>query len=165
MLQFSLLDKNNFVSLSKDLFDILALNMSVIAPTGNTYEEDYRLWFEAVNEGLNKEARQIILIYCNNLLIGFFQYYTNNDLFMMEEVQISPQFHGKDNIFRGIFRFVLSVLPCNIQIIEAYANKQNEKSQKILQRLGLIKIGENKNGNSYHYRGEYRSLIKWYQRP
>ena len=164
MLQFSLLDKSNFNVFAETLFSILAKNMSVIAPSDNTYEEDYKLWLEAVSNGLNKEARQIILIYFDNALIGFFQYYTACELFMMEEVQILPQFHGKENIFRELFRFIFSVLPYNIQTVEAFANKKNEKSQKILQRLGLQQIGENKNGDSYHYRGEYSSLISWYRR-
>lgn len=44
--------------------------------------------------------------------------------------------------------------------MEAYANKKNKKSQGILARLGLERIGENKNGNSYHFRGRYEALKK-----
>ena len=161
MLEFVLLDKSKFEAMSTAIFSILAQNMSAIAPTGNTYEEDYEIWFKAVGDGLKNESRQIMLINYDDVLIGFFQYYVNNALFMMEEVQITPQFQGK-NLFRKLFGFVFSILPGNIETVEAYANKQNIKSQKILQRLGLQQIGESKDGNSYHYRGEYASLVDWY---
>lgn len=162
MLRFSLLDKNEFANLAKNIFDILAENMSTIAPTGNSYEEDYIFWFEAVGNGLKRESRQIILIHFDDNLIGFFQYYIVDQLFMMEEVQISPAFHKKENIFRSLFEYIFSVLPCNIEWVEAYANKKNNDSQGILQHLGLEQIGENNGGNNYHYRGKFTSLVKWY---
>ena len=161
MLKFILLDKSKFEAVSTAIFGILAENMSAIAPTGSTYEKDYELWFKAVGNGLKNELRQIILINYGDALIGFFQYYVNDGLFMMEEVQIAPQFQGKD-VFRKLFGFIFSILPGNIEIVEAYANKQNIKSQDILQRLGLRQIGESKDGNSYRYRGEYASLVDWY---
>ena len=52
------------------------------------------------------------------------------------------------------------ILPPEVEFVEAYANKKNEKSQGILARLGLERIGENKNGNSYHFRGRYEELKK-----
>ena len=163
MLRFSLLDKTDFNTLAKDIFYILDKNMSGIVPTGNEYEEDYKLWVEAVGSGLKKASRQVILIYFNNRLIGFFQYYTNDTLFMMEEVQILPAYQGKEyNIFRKLFGFIFTALPIGLKIVEAYANKQNPKSQAILLHLGLHIIGENRNGNSYHFQGNFCNLTKWY---
>ena len=163
MLEFELLIKNNFSKLSKDMFAILADNMSNIAPTGNTYDGDYKIWHEAVGEGLKKEERNIVLIYISNILAGFFQYYTDNELFMMEEIQIAPDYQGKKyNIFRSLFGYIFSVLPPEIDTVEAYANKKNIKSQEILRHLGLHVIGENKSGSSYHYQGYFENLIEWH---
>jgi len=164
MLRFEVLDKSVFEKLSRCIFAILAHNMTAIAPTGNSYEEDYIGWNTAVSEGLQKEARSIVLIYFGDDLIGFFQYYANPEgVLMMEEIQISPDYQGKGyGIFRELYRFLFSILPADIKSVEAYANKNNQKSQDILHHLDLQIIGENKNGNSFHYRGDFDNLKKWY---
>ncbi len=164
MLRFDFLNKDEFAFYAKDIFDILAENMSVIAPTGNTYEEDYSSWFAGINHGLKEGLRQIILIYSSEALIGYFQYFANNQLLMMEEIQLKSKWHGKENIFRELYGFVFSILPPDIQFVEAYANKQNEKSNGILLRLGLMKVGETKSGRSYHYKGDFANLLSWYNR-
>ena len=46
--------------------------------------------------------------------------------------------------------------------VEAYANKKNLKSQSILKHLGLVESGENKNGNSFYYKGKYVDLLNKY---
>ncbi len=51
-----------------------------------------------------------------------------------------------------------------MQLAEAYAHKCNEKSQAILERLGLVQMGENKSGNSYYYKGPYADLRAKYCR-
>ncbi|MBP3445912.1 MAG: hypothetical protein J6K64_01395 [Clostridia bacterium] len=61
-MNFEYLNKKDFVSLSRQIFDILADNMAEIAPTGNSREDDFNCWFSAVSDGLEREERQIILI-------------------------------------------------------------------------------------------------------
>jgi hypothetical protein len=161
MITFNFLNKLDFDKLSKDIFFILADNMSKIAPTGNSFEDDYNSWFFAVKKGLVKEQRRIILILSDDELIGFFQYYTNNNTLMMEEIQIRSDWQGKV-IFRNLYGFLLSNLNTEINNVEAYANKKNLKSQIILNHLGLTIDGENKNGKSYHYYGKFDDLLDWY---
>mgnify|MGYP000866731866 CR=1 FL=1 len=163
MVILDFLDKSEFDSLSKDIFGILAANMSEIAPTGNSYEDDYKSWYCALKEGLKKEQRQIILIYSENELVGFFQYYLDDGNLVMEEIQIRSDWQGK-GIFRALYGFLISNLPSGIRNVEAYANKKNIRSQRILKRLGLNIDGENKNGNSYHFSGKYDDLLRWYYR-
>jgi RimJ/RimL family protein N-acetyltransferase len=80
----------------------------------------------------------------------------------MEEIQIDKAYHST-GIFSGFFSWLLHVLPHKeIEIVEAYAHKENVKSQGILQHLGLTPVGENKNGSCYRYRGEYRTLLRKY---
>jgi hypothetical protein len=164
MLRFELLRKNHFSKISKNIFSILANNMSNIAPTDNTYEENYNEWNKVVSEIIKKETRNIVLIYFDDNLIGYFQYDTTNDgLFMMEEIQISPKYQGKRyNVFRKLYGFVFSILPSNVKIVEAYASKKNNKSKNILCHLGLNIIGNNKNGHSYLFQGSFENLMKWY---
>lgn len=133
--------------------------MSVIAPTGNAREDDYKCWFEGVSNGLIRSERQIVLIKYADCIIGLFQYYTNSDTFMMEEIQIKPEYQGK-NIFRELYGFLIQNIREDIKFVEAYANITNHKSIGVLEKLGLAKIGMSKNGRCFHFKGNYSDLIK-----
>ncbi len=162
-ISFRYLEKPPSPALLDEIFDILAANMRVIAPTGLTYEEDRVQWLSCVPPALEKEARQIILIYDRDELIGFFQYYVTADraVFMMEEIQFKPAYHGS-GLFRDLYRYLIPRLPEDIQAVEAYADKRNKKSLGVLAHLGLTVVGENKNGISYRLRGSYADLRSRY---
>lgn len=164
MAEFEFLNKNLFSTYANKIFNILADNMSVIAPTGNSRDDDFKSWYCAVNDGLKKDNRRIILILESGTedIIGFFQYYTNVNTFMMEEIQICTEFCGKDNIFRDLYGFVLNNISDDLLYVEAYANKLNHKSMGILGKLGLKIIGENKNGTSFHFKGKFDDLVRWH---
>ncbi len=162
MISFEYLNKPDFSVLAQAIFDILADNMGVIAPTGNSREDDFKLWFGAVSGGLQRDERQIILIKDNGNLVGFFQYFTNSDTFMMEEIQFKPEYQGK-GVFRELYSFILANIKDDLKFVEAYASINNTKSIAILQKFGLLNIGLNKNGRSYHFKGRFGDLIKWYE--
>ncbi len=152
MITFRYLDKKSADKFLPVLFKILHSNMSVIAPTGNSYEVDFNFWCGAVLTELEKDARQIILIYDDSEIIGYFQYYINAYTFMMEDIQLCKEYQGK-GIFQKLYAYLYEVVPHGIRYVEAYASKKNFKSQGVLRHLGLEVIGENKNGLSYHFRG------------
>ncbi len=158
MIVFQLLDKNEVQRWLPQLFSVLHENMSVIAPTGNTYEQDYALWSDAVGPAMQKENRQVVLIFSDDILIGYLQYYTNETTFMIEEAQIKPAHQGC-GVIRKAFGFVCDFIPSDIPYVEAYANKKNSRSQNILENHGFTCIGENKNGNSYHYRADCQAFL------
>ena len=158
MISCRFLDKNEVRRFLPQLFSILHENMSVIAPTGNTYEEDYALWSGAVPPAMQKENRQIVLIFNDETLIGYLQYYTNETTFMIEEAQIKQAHQGR-GVMRRAFAYICDFIPPNVLYAEAYANKRNAKSQNILERHGFARIGENKNGNSYHYRADCQVFL------
>ena len=163
MLEFKLLERTSFPCAAENLFAILAANMCEIVPSGNSYQADYNSWFEAVKRGLQREERKIILILSETKLIGFFQYYTNDNRFVMEEIQIISPWQGK-GVFRALYSFLISTLPSGICWVEAYVNKNNIKSQGILKHLGLNCAGEIKEKDIYHFRGKYSDLLEWYFR-
>lgn len=160
--EFIYLNKLDFTELSQDLFNILADNMAVIAPTGNSRAEDFKCWYYGVSNGLKRDERQIVLIKDDDCIIGFFQYYTNADTFMMEEIQINHEYQGR-NIFRPLYGFLIENIREDIKFVEAYANISNHKSIGILEKLGLKKIGMNNSGSCFHFKGNFRDLIKWYK--
>ena len=160
---FRFLEKPPSPAILDEIFDILAANMRVIAPTGLTYEEDKAAWMACVPPALEKEARQVVLIYADGELAGFFQYYVTEDhsVFMMEEFQLKAAYRGS-GLFGDLYRFLLPRLPADIGAVEAYADKRNTKSRAILAHLGLAVIGENKNGKSYRLRGRFADLKQKY---
>lgn len=159
---FEYLNKVDFFVFARQIFDILADNMTVIAPTGNTREEDYSCWYECVTDGLKRDERQIILIKDNGYIIGFFQYYINANTFMMEEIQFRPEYQGK-GVFRKLYGFILKNIRNDLEFVEAHASISNQKSIDILEKFGLLNTGLNKNGRSYHFKGDFIDLIKWYE--
>lgn len=159
---FEFLAKTDFTQVSKEIFAILADNMTAIAPTGNAREEDYLCWSDSVSEGLERTERKIVLIKYVDELIGFFQYFTNADTFRMEEIQLKSEYHGK-GIFRKLYGFIIPKIDDNIEFVDAFANIRNEKSIVILEHLGLNNIGLNKNGRSYHFKGQFKKLKEWHE--
>ena len=160
---FRYLPKPPSSALLDEIFGILATNMRVIAPTGLTYEEDRAQWMSCVPPALQKEARQMVLIYAGDELVGFFQYYVTADhsVFMMEEIQFKEAFRGS-GLFGELYRFLIPKLPADIVSVEAYADKRNTKSLGVLGHLGLTVIGENKSGISWHLRGDFAVLKEKY---
>ena len=163
MFEFRFADKLQIEHLLPDLFRILHSNMSIIAPTDNSYDEDYRIWSSYMIPAIKKVQRQIVLMYVEGKLVGYFQYYINLDTnsLMMEEIQIGKEFQGI-GIFSAFYKWLVKQLPKNVKCVEAYANKKNLKSQGILKHLGLVELGENKNGNSFYYKGKYVDLLNKY---
>jgi len=159
---FEYLAKEDFEFASISIFRILHTNMNVIAPSGNSMEEDYSEWYSAVSRGLLSDARQIVLMYSDGAPAGFFQYYTTNDTLMMEEIQIKSEYRGS-GIFRELYRWLLTKIPESVTAVEAYSHKENLNSQGVLGHLGLTVIGENKNGNSYHFRGDMSRIREKYE--
>ena len=111
---------------------------------------------------MQKESRQIVLMFAEDELAGYFQYDIRCKTLMMEEIQIKKEYQGT-GLFRLFYSWLMKKLPQDINYVEAYSNKNNYKSQKILEHLGLIPLGENKNGNSFYYRGDYVVLLQKYR--
>ena len=59
MVRFEILEKSEFEKHSRGIFAILAHNMTTIAPTGNSYEDNYIGWNTAVSDGLKKRRETL----------------------------------------------------------------------------------------------------------
>ncbi len=160
-MRIEFLDKEIADSVLPKLFDILHLNMSRIAPTGKSYDEDLPTWLSCVRPALEKEPRQILLLLDTDRIAGFFQYYVNNGVFMMEEIQFRPEYVGSV-IFAELYRYLVTVIPGETQYVEAYASKENEKSIAILGHLGLKCDGVDESNTLFHFRGNYDTLVRRY---
>ena len=162
-LRFEYLIKTEFSNVCNDLFSILADNMTLIAPTGNSREEDFQLWSDSLTHSLQDTEREIVIITDNENIIGYFQYSISDKTFKMEEIQFKPEYHGK-GIFRKLYGFVLKNIGNELEYVEAFASINNRKSIGILEKMGLSNTGINKNGRSYHFVGDFVDFIKWYEK-
>lgn len=138
--------------------------MSILAPTGNTYDEDLKEWMFNIIPAIQRESRQIVLMLADDEVVGYFQYNIRRDCFVMEEIQISKDHQGT-GLFDFFYAWLIPKLPKDLKYVEAYSNKRNYKSQGILEHLGLIRLGENENGKSFYYKGDYSILFRKYSEP
>ncbi len=160
---FRYLDSQDIIDYLPQLFHILHSNMSVIAPTNRSYEEDFELWVSNIYPEMQNDARKTVLIFVDDRLIGYFRFYINYDalFLLMEDIQIISEFHGS-GIFTLLYRWLVKELPQEIETVEAYASKQNSKSIAVLEHLGLKRTGVNKTGYSFHYKGFYSFILDKY---
>lgn len=145
----------------REMYDILYQNMSKIAPTGNTYEEDFELWSKHAVDYWSSGQCQVILVFSVGKLCAYFQYALINSTFVMEEIQFKASYQSK-GLFTELYRYLIDIIPPQTKYTEAYANKKNKKAQAILKHLGLEITGENKSGSSFHFRGSYAILREQY---
>ena len=162
-LTFCRLDKSDAKEMLPRMFAILYENMNLLAPTGNPYEEDQALWLSFIRPALEQEQVKVVLAYVEGKLAGYFQYSVRGDTVLAEEVEIRPEYH-RTMVFYRLCQFMLQNVPENVRYLEAYANKRNQDSLPILETLGMQKIGQNKSGNGWHFRGELTKAAEHFQR-
>lgn len=150
----------NFNEYAEFLFEILANNMTKIAPTQNSREEDFKIWFASLQKRLLNEECFIIAFLNSEKIIGYLQYSISQDTLTVEEVEISPKFFIKYNILGNAIKLLSEISSENIVYVEAYANKNNKISMKILQKSGFKIVGTNKTQTSFLYRATYSELAK-----
>ncbi len=151
---FNFLDKQKVSNTLSVLFDILYENMERIAPFGKSYEDAKTEWLGQVTPAMKKDRRQIVLMYDGDALAGYAQYYTNDTILMIEEIQLKPKYQ-RTMLLYEFCKFMKAIIPSEITYIEAYADKRNTNSQKLMEALGM-KIIDNE-GNYYHFRGLLRA--------
>ena len=162
MFEIVLLDKEKKTGKLPCLFDLLYENMCEIAPTGDSRESDYEIWKSYMASALDDPAREILLIKHGNDVIGYFQYSLRDACLVMEEMQIRRDYWAS-GAFRSLYRVLAKYVPESTTSVKAYANKNNLKSQAILEHLGLSAAGENKSGTSFLYTGDCQKMLSRYR--
>lgn len=64
------------------------------------------------------------------------QYYIRERMLMVEEIQLKREFH-RTFLFYKFCKHLLSVMPDDLQTIEAYADKRNLNSIRLMEKLGM----------------------------
>lgn len=151
------LNKETELNLLEQLFDLLYENMAEIAPSGLSYEAEKHQFLSNVRPAMEKAPRQIVLMYDRDALAGYLQYYINNGIFMVEEIQIRKGFRST-SLFAQLWKFMAGVIPVDTQYIEAYADMRNLPSRRLIAKLGMNAVGETPDGTCLHFRGPMHIL-------
>ena len=157
MIQISMMDKAEKTLWLPRMFDLLYENMKQIAPSSLDYEAERFEFLENVSPALDKELRQVLLAVEDGTLVGYVQYYTRQELLMVEEVQIRKD-HQNSFLFLGLCRKLMKLLPGEIDVVEAYADVRNLRSRKFMERLGMTELPES--GHFVHLRGDANTMKK-----
>ena len=162
MIRFAFLDKQEKDRWLPILFDLMYENVHPIAPSGLSYDAEKRMWLAEISPALDRKPREIIMVFCEDRLIGYLQYYTRSDLLVVEELQLHADFH-RTLLFGQMCRFLLQHLPENISRVEAYADKRNVISMKLMEKLGMRRIDDPADAFA-HLRGDFISMKYWFNR-
>ncbi len=156
MITLSYLNKNEKEKILPKLFDLLYDNMREIAPNELTYEQEKKQWLGNVSPALDKSARQIVICFIDDKLVGYIQYYINAKLLMVEELQLKKKYHCTLTFYRFCKHFI-GTLPDDIEYVEAFADKRNINSQTLMQKLGMELIDNS--SDFVHLRGNANEII------
>ena len=163
MLEYVFLNKSEKEKWLPQLFELFYENMSVIAPSGIPYEEEKREWLANVSPALDKAPRQIIMCFNEGALAGYIQYYTRDNLLMIEEIQLAPAYH-RTMLFYRLCRYLADNLTRGIEVIEAYAEWRNSHSQRIMKKLGMEIVDEEGLSEFVHLRGSAECAKRFFGR-
>ena len=147
------MEKQEWSELLPKLFHILQTNMSFLAPTGCTYEDDRELWLSYIVPALESGNKQIMLMLLEDSVVGYSQYSINGNTLEMDEVEIIPQYQ-RTKVFYRFCQHMVNTLPEQVQFISSYVRKDNANSISIHEGLGMKRIAENKSGTSWLYCGD-----------
>lgn len=153
------LDKNEEMGLLPELFDLLYRNMEQITPFAQPYETEKRQWVRCLEEALQKPPRQMVLLYHNCKLAGFCMFYINGGVLMMEEVQIQREFQ-RSTLVVELYRFLKGILPGDTVYVEAYADKRNLNSRRMMEKHGMEPVAGTQDADFIRYRGTVSSIFK-----
>ena len=146
------LDKETEMALLEHLFDLFYENMRTIAPSPLPYEVEKQQWLSEVGPAMAKPPRRIVLVFDGEELVGYLQYYINNGLFMVEEVQLRQDCRAS-TLFAALWKFMSRIIPEDTYTIEAYADPRNLHSCRLMKKLGMEPVADASCGHLLHFRG------------
>ena len=163
MICFSFLDKSQKNYWLPKLFDLLYENMLDITPDDQPYEAQKTQWLEEVSPALDKAPRQMILCLEDGNLVGYIQYYIRDQMLMVEEFQLK-RIYQRTLLFYRFVQYLISVMPRNLQRIEAYAHKRNGYSVFLMGKLGMRQCEDACTSPFIHMAGNLANIRLWSRR-
>lgn len=159
---FSHLNKQEKDQWLPQLFDLLYENMQTIAPSGLSYEQEKAEWLAEVSLALEKAPRQIVICSVRGEIAGYIQYYIREQMLMVEEIQLREKYH-RTLLFYKICKYLISVIPDNLQTVEAYADRRNLNSIRLMEKLGMQSCETESDSPFVHMRGLAERVLLFFK--
>lgn len=150
-----LLDKSLEMGMLEELFELLWRNMMPVIPWEHSYETEKANWLSCVGPAMEKNPRQIALVLDGEMPVGFCMFYCSNEVFMVEELQLLPEYRGGSRTV-SLWKFLKRQLPDGVRYMEAYADRRNIPSQKLMEKIGMEPVEQGR--NFLRFRGEIRRI-------
>ena len=149
-IEIKYLSKKEIITLLDDMYKIISTNMKNIIDTGNSNAENYINWKNSMYEELKKSNKRWVGAFENKKLIGYFLYKINFDSLNIDEIQIIKEHQGDGYTFKNLFKTILNEkLDKNDFKITTYVNKNNDKSNAIVKKLGFNILEVKERGIKY----------------
>lgn len=155
-MELRILDHSEFLQQSFTMFRVLADNMSRLHPGETVTAEDYDAWLAYQNAHFPEKT--FLVLEQGGTLAGYLQYSVSGDVLTVEELEITSEWQNGIAL-RHLLRAMPELLPEGIQTVEAYIHKDNERSRRLAERLGLRPAGETESGKSLLYSAP-KNLLK-----
>ena len=81
---------------------------------------------------------------------------------LSSNMEIMPSYQVRFGVLSGLFRFMRYRIPDNITSVSAYISKNNPRSCRIAEKLGLSADRENASATSFLYSGDIQHILKRY---
>mgnify|MGYP003310836907 FL=1 len=143
-MQIIFLDKKEIKVVLPELYEIMA---------ENGCRMPREIWLSEVGSALEKENRQLLLLKKKERILGFFMYYLRGECLVAEELQIMKEYQ-RTGVYFALCRHLARNFK-QITKVEAYAEKENLYSQRLMEKLGMQKIEEE---GFFHFYGDAESL-------
>lgn len=120
----------------------------------------FSIWLKYQNDHFYEKV--FIIFEDGDTLAGYFQYSFIGDNLIIEEMEIMPSYQVRFGVLSGLFRFMRYRIPDNITSVSAYISKNNPRSCRIAEKLGLSADRENASATSFLYSGDIQHILKRY---
>lgn len=157
---FKEINKRDFDKLALKMFSILSSNMEIINSKETISDDDFSIWLKYQNDHFYEKV--FIIFEDGDTLAGYFQYSFIGDNLIIEEMEIMPSYQVHFGVLSGLFRFMRYRIPDNITSVSAYISKNNPRSCRIAEKLGLSADRENASATSFLYSGDIQHILKRY---
>ena len=158
MINYRLLPLSEWETLAPQIFALLSGNMLALHPEERLSDDDFRLWLW-YQTGSFAEKR-FLLAEDGPRLAGYLQYSVRQAALLIEEIEIAPEYQVRFGILRGLFRELWAQLPPGVETVSAFIHRDNLRSARLAEGLGLRPAGETASGKSLRYAGTLAAVRK-----
>ena len=129
------------------MYDILIDNLKKIFADFQEKENDKEVWLNSIKSNDYK----FILVYDEEKLVAFLEYFIKSGKCYLAEIQISDKCKGDHKTFRTLMNELYLAVNKNLKI-RCYINKKNLKSQSVFTHVGMKKVDDK------YYEMDYETL-------